>query len=112
MKYLLKIKTLQIQLCNMVIMLFYTRLTYAAGYKMPWESPLCAIAQSASGSTIIAIATIAFAVGGAAYLWGEELAGITKKLVNIIVGVSIALGGGSIVTWLAGTFGVSASCSM
>lgn len=60
---------------------------------------------------VIPIATIAFIVGAASFIWGEELVGMSKKTINIIVAVCIAFAGGSIVGFIAGRFGFVSQCS-
>jgi type IV secretion system protein VirB2 len=77
------------------------------------KSPLCGLANAFRGPTALAIATIAFFAAGASFLWGEEIAGISKKLVTIFMAVSVILGGTSLVGWIAVKMGVgTASCSM
>jgi len=59
---------------------------------------------------MVPLATIAFLVGGAAFLWGEEFAGMTKKWVNTIIAVCTALGGSAVVSWIARKFGYFTVC--
>lgn len=87
--------------------LMYSKMAFA------WSiaGPLCGLANIFRGPAGLAIATIAFFALGAALMWGEEIAGISKKMVNIIVAVSIIFGGPSIVTWVASKMdAVPASC--
>lgn len=95
-----------------VVMLFgYAGLAMAQA--APWESSLCGLAGWFRGPTALAIATIAFFAAGASFLWGEEIAGISKKLVTIFMAVCIILGGASLVGWIATKMGVSGvSCGM
>jgi type IV secretion system protein TrbC len=84
----------------------------AAQTSMPWESPLCGLAAGFRGPTALAIASIAFFAAGASFLWGEEIAGISKKLVTIFIAISVILGAGSLVGWIAVKLGAGAtSCS-
>jgi type IV secretion system protein VirB2 len=79
----------------------------------PWESALCGLAGWFRGPTALAIATIAFFAAGASFLWGEEIAGISKKLVTIFMAVCIILGGASLVGWIATKMGAAgATCGM
>lgn len=96
-----------------VVMLFgYAGLAMAAD-GAPWEGALCGLAGWFRGPTALAIATIAFFAAGASFLWGEEIAGISKKLVTIFMAVCIILGGASLVGWIATKMGVAgASCAM
>jgi len=97
-----------------VVMLFgYAGLALAAGDGAPWEGPLCGLAGWFRGPTALAIASIAFFAAGASFLWGEEIAGISKKLVTIFMAVCVILGGTSLVGWIAVKMGVGAtSCTM
>ena len=84
----------------------------AAAQAMPWESPLCGLAAGFRGPTALAIASIAFFAAGASFLWGEEIAGISKKLVTIFIAISVILGAASLVGWIAVKLGAGAtSCS-
>lgn len=73
-------------------------------------TPICGFANVFRGPIALAVATIAFFAAGAAALWGEEIAGISKKVVNIIIAVTIMFGGAAIVSWVANKVGVTASC--
>lgn len=73
--------------------------------------PLCGFANVFKGPLALAVATIAFFGAGAAALWGEEIAGISKKMVNIIMAVTIMIGGSLIVSYVANKVGVTATCN-
>lgn len=60
---------------------------------------------------VIPIATIAFIVGAGSFIWGEELVGMSKKTINIIIAVCIAFAGGAIVGFIANRFGFVSQCS-
>lgn len=76
---------------------------------MPWEGPLCGLANAFRGPTALAIASIAFFAAAAAFMWGEEIAGISKKLVTIFMAVSIMLGSVGVVGWIAVKMGAAAA---
>lgn len=79
---------------------------------MPWDGPLCGFATALRGPAALAISTIAFFAAGASFLWGEEIAGMSKKLVTIVMGISLLLGGAAFVGWIAAKMGaLSAACS-
>ncbi len=79
---------------------------------MPWDGPLCGFATALRGPAALAIATVAFFAAGASFLWGEEIAGMSKKLVTIVMGICILLGGASLVGWIAAKMGaLQAACS-
>lgn len=75
----------------------------------PWDSSLCGVAGWFKGAGPIAVATIAFAAAGLGFLFGEELTGMLKKLVNIVMAVSIVIGGAAIVGYIATKLGATAS---
>jgi len=79
---------------------------------MPWDSPLCGLANALRGPTALAVSTIAFFAAGASFLWGEEIAGMSKKLVTIFMAVAILIGGASLVGWIAVKMGAGTTqCS-
>jgi hypothetical protein len=59
---------------------------------------------------VVPIATVCFIVLGISFLWGEEMLGMTKKWVNGIIALCIALSGGAIASWAAMKFGVITMC--
>jgi type IV secretion system protein VirB2 len=67
----------------------------------PWDSSLCGIAGWFRGPTMIAIGSVAFGAAGAGFVFGEELTGIMKKVLNITMAVALAIGGASIIGWIA-----------
>lgn len=76
-------------------------LAFAAGEAAPWDGALCWLVGALKGKTAIAVATIAFVAAAVGFVWGEQLTGIFKTLVNIFVAVCIMLGASSIVTTIA-----------
>lgn len=83
----------------------------AAGGGMPWDTPLCGFATALRGPAALAISTVAFFAAGASFLWGEEIAGMSKKLVTIVMGVTVLIGGAGFVSWIAAKMGgVTAAC--
>ncbi|CAB3755851.1 TrbC/VirB2 family protein [Paraburkholderia humisilvae] len=79
----------------------------------PWDSSLCGVAGWFKGTTPIAVGTIAFAAAGLGFMFGEELTGILKKVVNIVMAVCLAIGGGAFIGWVATKLGaVHSTCSV
>lgn len=91
----------------------FTYAGLASADTMPWDGPLCGFANALRGPAALAIATVAFFAAGASFLWGEEIAGMSKKLVTIVMGITVLLGGSSLVGWLATKMGgmATAACS-
>lgn len=73
----------------------------AAGEAAPWDGALCWLVGALKGKTAIAVATIAFVAAAVGFVWGEQLTGIFKTMVNIFVAVCIMLGASSIVNIIA-----------
>lgn len=70
--------------------------SFASG-TMPWDNPMCTIANALTGKAAFAIAVAAFFGAGAKMVWGEELTGVTKTLLGIVMAISILIGGAAIV---------------
>ena len=99
------------QLMMGALLSFYGGAVFADD-SMPWNSWLNSLACNLRGGTAVTVATIAFAVAGIGFLWGEEMSGIMKKLVNIVIAVAICIGGATIINAIASKFGVSSlTCS-
>lgn len=78
---------------------------YASGayaQAMPWDGPVCTVANALTGKLAFGISIAAFFGAGASLVWGEELSGIVKKLLTIVVAISILVGGSSIYKLIAG----------
>lgn len=75
----------------------------------PWDSSLCGVASWFKGPTMLAVGTIAFGAAGAGFVFGEELTGILKKVVNITMGICLAVGGAAFLGWIANKMGASAA---
>jgi len=89
------------RLAVLVALLAIPALAFAAGEAAPWDGALCWLVGALKGKTAIAVATIAFVAAAVGFVWGEQLTGIFKTLVNIFVAVCIMLGAGSIVNTIA-----------
>lgn len=55
---------------------------------LPWDGPLTTLQNSLTGPVATAISVIAFLAAGAALVFGEELGGIAKKAMYVVLGVS------------------------
>jgi type IV secretion system protein VirB2 len=81
----------------LVALYAYAVSSYATGTTMPWDTPMCSIATALTGKAAFAIAVAAFFGAGAKMVWGEELTGMTKTLLGIVLAIAILIGGSSIV---------------
>ncbi len=94
-----------------MILFGYAEMAMSA--RMPWERPLCELANAFRGPTAVAISSIAFFAAGASFVFGEEIAGVSKKMVGIFMAICIMIGAPSLVGWIAQILGYgSASCAM
>ena len=59
--------------------------------QMPWNAPLQRIADSFQGRTAYAVAIIGFVVAGVGFVIQGEMTGLTKKLVNLTIGIAVLL---------------------
>lgn len=63
---------------------------------LPWESPLQNLAQSLTGPTAGAIALIALFAAGAVLVFGGEISDFAKRLIYIVIAVSLLIGGAAL----------------
>lgn len=60
---------------------------------LPWDDAITVLTNDLTGPVATGISVIAFLAAGAALVFGEELGGIAKKLLYVVLGVSfIVLG--------------------
>ena len=60
---------------------------------LPWDSAITRLSGDLTGPVATGISVIAFLAAGAALVFGEELGGIAKKLLYVVLGVAfIVLG--------------------
>lgn len=90
-----------VSLVAVLALLAVPAFAFAAGEAAPWDGALCWLVSALKGKTAIAVATIAFVAAAVGFVWGEQLTGIFKTMVNIFVAVCIMLGAGSIVNIIA-----------
>ncbi|WP_041370719.1 TrbC/VirB2 family protein [Methylovorus glucosotrophus] len=85
----------------LIVLLGLPLAAFAAGESAPWDGALCWLVGALKGKTALAVATIAFVAAAVGFVWGEQLTGIFKTMVNIFVAVCIMLGASSIVNIIA-----------
>lgn len=62
---------------------------------LPWDGPVQALQNDLTGPIATGISVVAFLAAGAALVFGEELGGIAKKALFVVMGVAmIVLGNG------------------
>lgn len=91
-----------------LVLLFACSMAFAQA--MPWEGPICKIAQSFSGPVAKGISVIAIVICGLLMAFGE-LGGVFKTVLGLLMGVTMAV---AAVQWM-GAFaggGGSLGCGM
>ena len=67
---------------------------------LPWEAPLTALQTSLTGPIAKSIGVIALAVSGGMLAFGGELNEFTKRIMMVVLAISVMLLAGSFVTGL------------
>ena len=60
---------------------------------LPWDSPIQTLQNDLTGPVATGISVIAFLAAGAALVFGEELGGIAKKALYVVLGVAMIVMG-------------------
>ncbi len=79
---------------GLVLTLFLAAPARAAGSDMPWEAPLQAILESIEGPVAKIIAVIIIIITGLTLAFGDTSGG-SRKLIQIVFGLSIAFAASS-----------------
>jgi type IV secretion system protein VirB2 len=77
-----------------VASLFFCAVAHAQGGPnggLPWEGPLSMIAKSLTGNVAKAIGVIALAVSGAMLAFGGEMSEFTKRIMMVVMALSVML---------------------
>ena len=60
---------------------------------LPWDTAISTLQSDLTGPVATGISVIAFLAAGGALVFGEELGGIAKKLLYVVLGVSFIVMG-------------------
>ena len=61
-----------------------------AGPALPWDGPITTVVNNLTGPVATGISTVAFLAAGAALIFGgDDLGGIAKKLLYVVLGVAL-----------------------
>lgn len=60
---------------------------------LPWDSPIQTLQNDLTGPVATGISVVAFLAAGAALVFGEELGGIAKKAMYVVLGVAMIVMG-------------------
>ena len=75
-------------------------LALAGGTGLPWEQPLQTLQRSLTGPVAMVIALLALAAAGAALVFGGEMGDFTRRILMAVLGISVLLLGGQLITAL------------
>lgn len=65
-----------------------------AGGALPWDGPITTLVNNLTGPVATGISTVAFLAAGAALIFGgDDLGGIAKKLLYVVLGVALIVFG-------------------
>lgn len=79
----------------------FTTEAMANGTALPWDTPIQTLQNNLTGPVATAISVVAFLAAGAALVFGaEDLGGIAKKLLMIVLAVSLIVFGNSFMSAL------------
>jgi len=90
-------------LCAFLVMLPGLALASATG--LPWEAPLQTLQRSLTGPVAMVIALLALAAAGAALVFGGEMGDFTRRILMAVLGISVLLLGGQLISALFTTSG-------
>jgi type IV secretion system protein VirB2 len=60
---------------------------------LPWDGPIKTLTSDLTGPVATGISVVAFLAAGAALVFGEELGGIAKKALYVVMGVAMIVFG-------------------
>ena len=78
----------------LALYVLFIGVAYAGGEALPWDAPIDTIAKALTGKVALGISTIAMAAAGLAMVFGGEMSDLTRRLVMIVLAVSLVVFGG------------------
>jgi len=63
------------------------------GASLPWDTPISTLQNDLTGPVATGISVVAFLAAGSALVFGEELGGIAKKALYVVLGVAMIVFG-------------------
>ncbi len=83
-----------------LLLLISPELALAADASMPWDSPLKQVQESLTGPVALAVSIVGVAICGAALVFGGELSEFTKRMVMLVLAISVLMGASTLITTL------------
>lgn len=75
--------------------------TAHAGPALPWDGPITTVVNNLTGPVATGISTVAFLAAGAALIFGgDDLGGIAKKLLYVVLGVALIVFGANFLSMI------------
>lgn len=72
-----------------------------AGPALPWDGPITTVVNNLTGPVATGISTVAFLAAGAALIFGgDDLGGIAKKLLYVVLGVALIVFGANFLSMI------------
>lgn len=91
-----------------IVVVVAAELALAGTTGLPWETPLQTLQQSLTGPVAMVIAILAMAVAGAGLVFGGEMGDFTRRIMMVVLGISVLLLGAQLITVLfSGTGGAT-----
>ena len=82
-----------------------SRASASSGAGLPWEGALAKIQQSLSGPVAMSISIIAVVVAGGMLIFGGELGDFARKVIMLVLVISLLVAANSIISTLFSTGG-------
>ena len=76
-----------------VAMLYTAHAEATTAGGLPWDGPIQTLQNDLTGPVATGISVVAFLAAGAALVFGEELGGIAKKALYVVLGVAMIVMG-------------------
>lgn len=67
---------------------------------LPWDGPIKTFTNDLTGPVATGVSVVAFLAAGAALVFGEELGGIARKALYVVMGISLIVFGNSFLSAL------------
>ena len=102
-------RVLRLVVCAAFILLCSGDVAFAGtSTGLPWETPLETIRQSITGPVGFVVGTVALVGAAAGIIFGGEMSELLRKLLMVVMGLGLILGGSALISMLFGVSGAIA----
>lgn len=105
MKKYIKKYTSVLALIALVLVMVLPETSWAGSAVMPWDGPLEKVKNSITGPFAAALSLIGVVVAGAMLIFGGEMGEFARKMVMIVLVLSLIVGASAIISTLYGSSG-------